>query len=61
MRSSLAEVLAIAPEQVGVKATTNEKMGPTGRQEGIAVLRRGVIDQFSSIEPPALAAIPDLC
>jgi len=37
MRSSLAEVLAIAPEQVGVKATTNEKMGPTGRQEGIAV------------------------
>jgi 2-C-methyl-D-erythritol 2,4-cyclodiphosphate synthase len=37
MRSSLAKVLAIAPEQVGVKATTNEKMGPTGRQEGIAV------------------------
>jgi 2-C-methyl-D-erythritol 2,4-cyclodiphosphate synthase len=37
MRSSLANVLALAPDQVGVKATTNEKMGPTGRQEGIAV------------------------
>jgi 2-C-methyl-D-erythritol 2,4-cyclodiphosphate synthase len=37
MRSQLAHVLALAPDQVGVKATTNEKLGPTGRQEGIAV------------------------
>ena len=37
MRSRLAEVLAIAPDQVGVKATTNEALGPVGRQEGIAV------------------------
>jgi 2-C-methyl-D-erythritol 2,4-cyclodiphosphate synthase len=36
MRSHLAEVLGIAPDQVGVKATTNEKLGPTGREEGIA-------------------------
>ena len=36
MRSSLAQSLNIAPEQVGVKATTNEKLGPTGREEGIA-------------------------
>jgi 2-C-methyl-D-erythritol 2,4-cyclodiphosphate synthase len=37
MRSRLAETLRLAPDQVGVKATTNEKLGPTGRQEGIAV------------------------
>ena len=37
MRSQLADVLALAPDQVGIKATTNEKLGPTGRQEGIAV------------------------
>ncbi len=37
MRGQLADVLAIAPDQVGVKATTNEALGPVGRQEGIAV------------------------
>lgn len=36
MRSRLASVLGIAPDQIGVKATTNEKLGPTGREEGIA-------------------------
>ncbi|MFM7221579.1 MAG: 2-C-methyl-D-erythritol 2,4-cyclodiphosphate synthase [Nodosilinea sp.] len=37
MRSRLAAVLGVAPDQVGVKATTNEALGPVGRQEGIAV------------------------
>lgn len=37
MRTNLARVLKLDPEQVGVKATTNEKLGPTGREEGIAV------------------------
>ncbi|HEY9880411.1 MAG TPA: 2-C-methyl-D-erythritol 2,4-cyclodiphosphate synthase [Leptolyngbyaceae cyanobacterium] len=36
MRSQLAHVLSLEPDQVGVKATTNEKLGPTGREEGIA-------------------------
>jgi len=36
MRSALAEALSLPPDQVGVKATTNEKLGPTGREEGIA-------------------------
>ncbi|WP_204139203.1 2-C-methyl-D-erythritol 2,4-cyclodiphosphate synthase [Halomicronema sp. CCY15110] len=36
MRRTLAEALSLAPDQVGVKATTNEKLGPTGREEGIA-------------------------
>lgn len=36
MRTNLARVLGLEPDQVGVKATTNEKLGPTGREEGIA-------------------------
>ncbi len=36
MRASIASRMGLAPDQVGVKATTNEKLGPTGREEGIA-------------------------
>lgn len=36
MRANLAAVLGVDDDQVGVKATTNEKLGPTGREEGIA-------------------------
>ena len=35
MRSSLAAKMAIAIEQISIKATTNEKLGPVGREEGI--------------------------
>ncbi|HEY9753232.1 MAG TPA: 2-C-methyl-D-erythritol 2,4-cyclodiphosphate synthase [Coleofasciculaceae cyanobacterium] len=36
MRDRLALVLNLQPDQVGVKATTNEKLDATGREEGIA-------------------------
>ena len=36
IRKTLADALNVTPDQVGVKATTNEKLGPTGREEGIA-------------------------
>ncbi|MEM6517776.1 MAG: 2-C-methyl-D-erythritol 2,4-cyclodiphosphate synthase [Cyanobacteria bacterium P01_D01_bin.71] len=36
IRSTLAQVLDVAPDRIGIKATTNEKLGPTGREEGIA-------------------------
>lgn len=36
MRDRLAEALQIQPDQIGVKATTNEQLGPEGREEGIA-------------------------
>mgnify|MGYP001793580154 FL=1 len=36
MRDRLANTLNIEPEQIGIKATTHEKLGPLGREEGIA-------------------------
>lgn len=35
MQARISEVLACAPEQISIKATTTEKLGFTGRQEGI--------------------------
>lgn len=37
MRNRLAKTLNLSPDQVGIKATTHEKLGPLGREEGIAV------------------------
>ena len=35
MRSVLAKTLATEIDQISIKATTNEKLGPVGREEGI--------------------------
>ncbi|MEM1368011.1 MAG: 2-C-methyl-D-erythritol 2,4-cyclodiphosphate synthase [Cyanobacteria bacterium P01_H01_bin.15] len=37
MRQTLADRLNLGLEQVSVKATTNEQVGPTGREEAICV------------------------
>lgn len=38
MTAALAAMLRIAPERISIKATTNEKLGFIGREEGIAAI-----------------------
>ena len=36
MKKNISEILNIDENLIGIKATTNEKMGPEGREEGIS-------------------------
>jgi 2-C-methyl-D-erythritol 4-phosphate cytidylyltransferase/2-C-methyl-D-erythritol 2,4-cyclodiphosphate synthase len=47
MRDRVADILAIPVDRVSVKATTTEKMGFTGREEGLAA------QAVASVETPA--------
>ena len=38
MRTSISEIMGLDKQRVSVKATTSEKLGFTGREEGIAAL-----------------------
>jgi 2-C-methyl-D-erythritol 4-phosphate cytidylyltransferase/2-C-methyl-D-erythritol 2,4-cyclodiphosphate synthase len=43
IRENLAKIMQIAPSRVGVKATTSERLGFTGRGEGIAALATATV------------------
>ncbi len=46
MRKKLAVSLDVAIEAVGVKATTNERLGPEGREEGISSQAVALLEQL---------------
>ncbi|MCP4706542.1 MAG: 2-C-methyl-D-erythritol 2,4-cyclodiphosphate synthase, partial [candidate division Zixibacteria bacterium] len=43
MRSKIAKILVTVEENISIKATSNERMGFVGREEGIAVMATALI------------------
>ena len=44
MKLNLAQVLGLTASQVGIKATTNERLGFPGREEGMCALATACVD-----------------
>lgn len=45
MRKKMAAALGISDSQVSIKATTNERLGPIGRGEGISAMAIATVEQ----------------
>ncbi len=43
MKQTLAPILGVRPARVGIKATTNEKLGTIGRSEGMAAFATAAV------------------
>ncbi|MCX7796775.1 MAG: 2-C-methyl-D-erythritol 2,4-cyclodiphosphate synthase [bacterium] len=45
MKERLASILEINPRAIGIKATTNERLGFIGREEGIVAIAVALVDE----------------
>jgi len=45
MRKKIAEAIDVSESNLSIKATTNEKLGPIGRGEGIAAMAVATVEQ----------------
>ena len=50
MQQTMADVIGCTPDAISIKATTTEKLGFTGRQEGISAYAVALIEQVSACE-----------
>jgi len=46
MKQCIAEVLGVSPDQIGIKASTAEKLGFVGRREGIMASSVALLEQL---------------
>ncbi|WP_133735678.1 2-C-methyl-D-erythritol 2,4-cyclodiphosphate synthase [Halospina denitrificans] len=53
IRRNLAEDLSVDPEQVSVKATTSERLGFVGREEGIAAQAVCLVESLKADQSPS--------
>jgi 2-C-methyl-D-erythritol 2,4-cyclodiphosphate synthase len=47
MRATLAPLLGVTPADVSIKATTTERLGFTGRREGISAYAVALIERIA--------------
>lgn len=52
MRAALARALGVSADQIGIKATTNERLGFVGREEGIAAMAVALIEKRQPARRP---------
>jgi 2-C-methyl-D-erythritol 2,4-cyclodiphosphate synthase len=45
MQQTMAEVIGCSPDQISIKATTTERLGFTGREEGISAYAVALIER----------------
>lgn len=55
MKQNISAALGLDPAQVGIKATTNERMGFIGREEGIAAMAVAALDLPEQLRGSRLA------